>query len=340
MTNSSNKVATFQKPELDHNEGVKKEPVSSAYPVVIAVPAFNEERFVGSVVIQALAYSSCVLVIDDGSQDATADIARKAGAIVITHPTNLGKAQAVNTAFEWSRRNGVQFLVCIDGDGQHKPSEIEKVLAPVLVGEADIVIGSRFLGVKSEIPIYRKFGQHVLTAVTNAATSTSVTDSQSGFRAFSRRAIELFHLSGQGFSAESEMQILIREHKLRLAEVPISAIYREKAKRNPVGHGMQIISNLARLVGQHRPLLFFGVPGLIFLVTGVIWSLFIIDIYVRSRQLAIGYALIDVILILIGILAIFVGLILHSVRAFFLDLKKIVVRMSEPLPVSSVKESE
>ncbi len=294
--------------------------------VTVAIPAYNEERFIGSVVIQALRVTPNVIVIDDGSKDATAYIAEMAGAQVLRHQGNKGKSEALNTALDWSRQRGIQALVFIDGDGQHRPSEIESVLEPILQGQADMVVGSRFLEVKSKIPLYRKFGQHALTTATNIASSVSVTDSQSGFRAFSHKAIELLHFAGTGFSVESEMQFLAKEHSLKVAEVPISVVYQEKAKRNPFAHGMQIISNMAKLVGQHRPLFFFGLPGLICLLVGVGIGLVTTDIYSRSGALAMGYALLSVLMILLGILAVFVGMILHSVKAFFLDLKKSVQR--------------
>lgn len=290
--------------------------------ITVAIPAYNEERFIGSVILQAQRYTASILVIDDGSHDATAEIAEAAGAIVLRHEVNKGKSEAVNTALQWARQHNTQALVFIDGDGQHNPNEINYLLAPIQQGGADMVVGSRFLSVKSKIPTYRQVGQHLLTAATNLASSVSVTDSQSGFRAFSRKAIEVMHFSGTGLSVESEMQFLAKEHGLRVAEVPISVVYHQKAKRNPLSHGMQVISNVARLVGQHRPLLFFGVTGLIFLLIGVVMGTIIFDIYSRTRELAVGYSLIAVMMIVLGSLAIFVGLILHSVKAFFLDLKK------------------
>src|SRR4051812_31722391 len=138
--------------------------------VAVAIPAYNEERFIGSTVLQALQYAPRVVVIDDGSSDATAQIAHWAGAEVIQHEGNRGKSEAVNTALAWARSHDVDALVLVDGDGQHKPGEIAQVLDPVLDGEADLVIGSRFLSVKSRIPIYRTIGQHALTAVTNLAS--------------------------------------------------------------------------------------------------------------------------------------------------------------------------
>ena len=296
--------------------------------LTIAIPAYNEERFIGSIVIQAFQFSPSVVVIDDGSSDKTAYIAEQAGAIVLRHLQNKGKSGALNTALTWARRNGTQVLVFIDGDGQHKPEEVMQVALPVLDGEADIVIGSRFMDIKSDIPAYRKVGQHALTLTTNLTSGVFVTDSQSGFRALSRKAIELLHFNGTGLSVESEMQFLAKEHALTVREVPISVSYHEKAKRNPVSHGMQILTNIVKLVGQGRPLLFFGLPGVIALLCGVGLGLLTANIYSETHMLAIGYALISVLLTLTGILSIFVGLILHSVRAFFLDLRNVIMHES------------
>jgi glycosyltransferase involved in cell wall biosynthesis len=289
--------------------------------VVIAVPAYNEERFIGSVVIQSLRYASDVVVIDDGSRDATAYIAEQAGAYVLRHTVNKGKSEAVNTALLWARARHVEALVFIDGDGQHRPDEIETVLAPVLAGEADMVVGSRFLEVKSAIPAYRKVGQHAFTAITNVASSVPVTDSQSGFRAFSRKAIETLHFTGTGLSVESEMQFQAKEHGLVITEVPISVVYAEKAKRSPVAHGLQILSNLTKLVSQHRPLFFFGLQGGLLLFAGLFMAALTWEVYNAGHVLAVGYALGAVLLLILGILTLFVGLILHSIRSFFIDLK-------------------
>lgn len=289
---------------------------------VVVIPAYNEERFIGSVVLQALQYTSLVVVIDDGSQDSTAAIAKRGGAVVISHKLNEGKSAAINTALGWARLNQVQTLVFLDGDGQHRPSDILQVAKPILSGEADMVVGSRFLTTRSKIPTYRKVGQHLLTQATNLASSVQLSDSQSGFRAFSRRAIELLNFTGTGLSVESEMQFLVREHALQVVEVPIAVIYHEKAKRNPFNHGLEILSNVMKLISQHRPLFFFGLAGLFSLLIGITMGLVILEIYVRTHELAIGYSLISVLFLILGVISLFVGLILNSLRAFYLDLKK------------------
>jgi glycosyltransferase involved in cell wall biosynthesis len=261
-------------------------------------------------------------VIDDGSSDRTADVAEAAGALVIRHERNAGKGAAVNTAFREARRRGALALVLIDGDGQHRAEDIAPVLRPVLDGEADVAVGSRFLDVKSEIPAYRKIGQHALTAATNLSSGVRLTDSQSGFRAFSRAAIEALTFRGSGFSVESEMQFLIREYGLRPAEVPIGVVYEEPAKRNPVGHGLAVLHGIVRLVSQGRPLLFFGMPGLVVLLLGLSLGAYVVRIYERTEALAIGYAMITVLLTIVGVLAIFVGLMLNATRAILLEVRR------------------
>jgi len=285
--------------------------IQPALLVTIAIPAYNEERFIGSVVIQALRYTDDVIVIDDGSQDGTAYIAEQAGARVLRHVVNKGKSEAVNTALTWARQRGTSALVFIDGDGQHRPDEVDRVLAPVLAGEADMVIGSRFLAVKSNIPAYRQVGQHLFTAMTNMASNVPVTDSQSGFRAFLRRAIELLHFTGTGLSVESEMQFAAKEHNLAITEVPISVVYAEKAKRNPIAHGLQILGNIVHMVSQNRPLFYFGLQGTAFLAAGTFMAAVTTDVFSHTHVLAVGYALAAVLLLILGILTLFVGLILN-----------------------------
>lgn len=290
--------------------------------VIAAIPAYNEARFIGSIVLQAARYVDLVLVIDDGSRDQTAAIAEAAGALVLRHEQNQGKGEGLNTAFTEARRLGARCLVLIDGDGQHEASEIPAVIAPILAGEADMAVGSRFLEVRSDIPTYRKVGQHSLTMATNLTSGVRLTDSQSGFRAFSAAAIEALSFRGTGFSVESEMQFLAREHKLRVAEVPISVVYEEPAKRNPISHGLVVLNGIIRLVSQGRPLFFFGVPGTVLMLLGTLLSLRIVFVYQETKILALGYAMIVLLMMTIGILAIFTGIILHSIRVLLSDLEK------------------
>ena len=240
--------------------------------IIAVIPAYREDRFIGSVVLKARTYVDHVIVVDDGSPDQTAIVAQEAGAEVIVHSVNQGKAKALTTGFQRALELGAGVVVILDGDGQHNPAEIPQVIAPIVEGRADMVIGSRFQGTKSKIPVWRQFGQHSLTLMTNVASGVASTDSQSGFRAFARAALSTFNISARGFSVESEMQFWAREQRLRIVEAPISVVYAERAKRSPIAQGLQVINGILQLVSQMRPLLCFGLTGLLITLFGIgVW---------------------------------------------------------------------
>ncbi len=290
--------------------------------VVALIPAYNEERCIGSVVLRAREFVDAVIVVDDGSCDATARIAEAAGATVIRHKTNSGKGQALTTGFRAARALRPEVLIVLDSDGQHKPDEIPLLLEAMAVQGVDMVVGSRFRDQEQldKIPGGRRIGLRAVTTMTNVFSGVAVTDSQSGFRAFSSRALNLLTFRGAGFSVESEMQFLARTHNLSVAEVSISADYDDPAKRNPVVQGFDVVNGVLRLVGQTRPLLFLGGPGVVVLLTGLFMGLFVVSIYASSQKLAVGYALISVLCVVVGALSLFSGIILHSTRALLLSL--------------------
>ena len=289
---------------------------------VAVIPAYNESRFIGSVVLEARKHVCRVIVVDDGSADTTAAIARDAGASVIVMDENGGKAQAVMAGLQRASLLSPQAVVLLDGDGQHDATEIPSLLEPVLNGVADLVIGTRFGAITSHIPGWRKVGQHALTHFTNFASGVSSTDSQSGFRAFAADILPLVNFTTSGFSLESEMQFIARENDLRVCEVPISVVYAERAKRNPVKQALQVINGVLKLVGMNRPLLFFAIPGVSLLLFGTIVGLLIVRIYQQTTELAVGYALICIMLLIIGTTATSTGIILHSLRAWLLNWKQ------------------
>jgi len=296
--------------------------------LIALIPAFNEERFIGSVVLKARKYVDTVMVIDDGSRDLTAEIAHAAGAIVIRHETNRGKGRALQSGFQKARELDAQAVVVLDADGQHRPEEIPTVVAPILNGEADIVIGSRYLDRKSRVPFIRIWGHKVFTSVTNWLTGTHLTDSQSGFRAFSKNAVQNINFESKDFSVESEMQFLAERQDLKLVEIPVVIRYPDQPKRPVITHGVSVLNGILRMVGQYRPLLFFGVPGMIVLLIGLLWGAYVVEIYSIAHTLAVGYALISVMLSIIGMFSLFTGIILHSIRALLYEL--IATRVGSP----------
>jgi glycosyltransferase involved in cell wall biosynthesis len=299
-----------------------KESGSNGHHRIIAViPAYNEERFIGSVVLKTRQYADAVIVVDDGSIDATGKIAEAAGAVVVQHPQNLGKGVALSTGFCRARELDPAVVVTLDADGQHSPEDVTCVAAPVLDGQADIVVGSRYLEKKSRVPLHRVWGHLVFNLLTNQVSGVPVTDSQSGFRAFSPLALcALSSLHSNGFSVESEMQLQARDHSLRVTEVPIKIHYYDKPKRPVVIHGLMVLNGILRLMGQQHPLLFFGLPGTVILLAGLLWGTWVVGIYGRTQVLALGYALLSMLLFIVGSLGIFAGITLHSTRELILEL--------------------
>ena len=288
--------------------------------VLVAVPAFNEERFIGSVVHEVLMLGFECLVIDDGSSDRTAAIAAAAGAQVVRRERNEGKAAALNAAFEFARDKGVSVLVAMDGDWQHNPHEILDLIEPIRMGVADVVTGSRFLpSARGHVPTFRGLGMRVLTVSSSLISGQATTDSLSGFRAFGRSAIEAFTFKSQGFSAEFEMQFMARANGLRHHEVPITARYQDPAKRNVLSYGLHVLNGLIRLGARFRPLLFFGVPSAGTLLVGLVMGLFVVDTYQRFSVLVAGPAFLAVLLLILGSIGLFAAVLLHVVRGMSVD---------------------
>ncbi|RXE56526.1 hypothetical protein ABH15_06395 [Methanoculleus taiwanensis] len=283
--------------------------------VLAGIPCYNEEVSIGSVVLKAHRYVDEVLVIDDGSKDDTARVAKKAGATVIRHEKNQGKAAGVKTAIRYAREHPFDLLVLLDGDGQHKPEEIPALAKPILYGEADLVIGSRFLdGNNGSVPIYRRFGQTILTLLTNAASVQKTTDSQSGFRALNRTAMESLTVESDGYSIESDMISHLAEKGIRILETPITAIYDvpHKHKKNPFSHGYDIVAAIFGEIGYKRPMLLFGLTGAILLCASLFLGSYAFTIFSDSGVMPFGFTVAFGILLILGMLLIVAGLILNS----------------------------
>lgn len=282
--------------------------------VIVAIPCYNEEVAIGSVIIRSLKYANKVLVIDDGSEDKTGEIAKLAGAEVITHKTNMGKGAGIKDAFNYIKDTGADVLVVIDGDGQHNPDEIPALVDPILNGEADIVNGSRFLENNgNNVPGYRRIGQEILTAATNTGTRLNITDTQNGFRAFSKKTFGIFSFRQNGMAIESEMLIDAAQAGARIKEVPINVRYDvEGSTMDPVTHGIGVLNPILNIVSQERPLLFFGVPGILLLMVAGIFCLMVIDIFNRTKVVAVGYSLIFMLFTILGSFSVFTSLMLWS----------------------------
>ncbi len=180
-----------------------------------------------------------------------------------------------------------EVVITIDADLQHRPEDLLRVAQPVLENAADIVIGSRYLTNKSVVPRHRILGHQFFNYLTALASGTQVSDSQSGYRAFSPKACRhLFHSAG--FTVESEMQFIAREHNLRIMEVPITIQYTDKPKRSVWKQGLMVLGGILKLIGQYRPMLFFGVPGISLLLAGIALGIWVVERFKQVGELAVG----------------------------------------------------
>jgi glycosyltransferase involved in cell wall biosynthesis len=199
--------------------------------VLAIVPAYDEEGAIGRLVDEIRAFDPAfdVVVVDDGSTDATAEVAAARGAAVVVLPFNLGIGGAVQTGFRYALERGYELAVRLDGDGQHDPAELGKLLAPLERGEADIVTGSRFVVGRGEYrpPLARRLGITWFARLVSLFTRQRVTDTTSGFQALNRRGIELFARDYPNDYPEVEATLLVHKCGLRLVEVPVEMRERE-----------------------------------------------------------------------------------------------------------------
>ena len=246
--------------------------VSKGHPQIsVIIPTCNEEVAIGSVVLGAKQFSDQVIVIDDGSTDRTAQMAELAGAKVIRLDQNSGKAHALMCGLQMPENAGCDAIVVMDGDGQHRPEDIVSVTGPVIAGEADLVIGSRFMAEGNNVPGHRQLGQKVLNRFTNIGSKVKVSDTQSGLRALSAKAIDNLDFASENYNIESDMIVHFASRGLIIKEVPISVRYDvpNGHKKNALPMGMGLMGNVIATVGYKRPLIAFGIPGMILMLAGL-----------------------------------------------------------------------
>ena len=214
--------------------------------IVAGLPMYNEEETIGSVVTQVKRYVDSVICVDDGSSDSSAKIAEACGALVHRHRVNRGYGGALKSLFAKARELEADCLIILDSDGQHLPSDIPKLLEPIGNGDADFVIGSRFVegGGSEDMPAYRRLGIKVITAASNLSSDLEIQDTQSGFRAFSKLAIERLRFDSEGMELSLEMLEDAHEKKLKITEVPTVIRYDVPKGSNftALSHGFTVLA--------------------------------------------------------------------------------------------------
>ena len=255
--------------------------------VTIGIPAFNEEKNIAKIIVKLKKIYDEIIVCNDGSADLTGEIAENLGAIVINHKQNLGYGAGINSIIKKSKEIDTDILVTFDADGQHKVEDVKKVIEPIKNGDADLVIGSRFLSkTKEKIPEYRKIGINIITKVTNAGLKKKITDSQSGFRAYSKDLISKLDISDMGMGISTEILIKTNSLGFRITEIPITILYEGKTStQNPISHGTSVLFSTIKYTSIEHPLKFYGIPSLIFFVIGLSFTFLSIDYYMEVGRI-------------------------------------------------------
>ena len=280
---------------------------------LVCIPAYNEEGIIGDMVKRSKLYADKVIVCDDGSTDDTAKIAKDAGAQVISHTKNDGYGAAIITLFDLARKENADIVITLDGDGQHNPDQIPLLTNTLLENNVDVVIGSRFLDSTSETPGYRKRGIKIITSAANFGADFKVSDSQSGFRAYSKQAIESIHPTETGMAVSTEILLKISNKGLSVAEVPITVSYnKDSSTAHPVPHGIVVLMNTLKFISVKHPILFYGIPGIALIVIGSILGYQFLDAYLHKQVLFLGSLMATIILFLVGTILCVTAVILFS----------------------------
>ena len=283
--------------------------------LTIGIPAFNEEKNIAMIITKLKKISDSIIVCDDGSSDLTGEIARGLGVMVISHSKNIGYGAAIRSLFLRAKELNSDILITFDADGQHRIEDISSVINPIKEKVADIVIGSRFLDKKSEdIPNYRKLGIKLITKVTNMSIKEKLTDSQSGFRAYSKKTLEKISPVDNGMGVSTEILIKSSNLGLTIAEVPIKVNYEgETSTHDPISHGTSVILSTLKFTSIHNPLKFYGIPGMIFLIIGLVFIAWTIQIYAVTQEIITNISLIGIGCIVLGAVFLMSAVILFSI---------------------------
>jgi glycosyltransferase involved in cell wall biosynthesis len=300
---------------------------------LVIIPCYNEETTIGSVVLKAKNYIKNILVINDGSTDDTAKIAKSAGAYILSHKKNYGKSTALKNGFKYALKKNFDYVITIDGDGQHNPDEIPFLLTNIQNNGDDIVLGFRSNN-KLEMPGWRRFGKNILDYITSFGNGGYVVDSQNGFRAFNKKAMIALspNLNGKNYCSESEQLIKAHELGLGVSQVNVSCKYKNLKKtstQNPASHGFSVLRYIIWLVAERHPLLFIGLPGFILIILGLFFGIQTLQYYNQTHVFLISYAILVSILLIIGVLAMFIGLVLNVLPRIIRNAKSIEKNIEE-----------
>ena len=282
--------------------------------VIIGIPAYNEEKNIAVIITKLKKITDKIIVCDDGSMDLTSKISEGLGATVIKHEKNLGYGAAIRSIFLKAKEMNGDVLVTFDADGQHRIEDIENVTTPIINQEAELVIGSRFLDdSEKEVPQYRKVGIKVITKITNASIKEKLTDSQSGFRAYSKKVVDELNPSELGMGISTEILIKASSKNFKIVEVPIKILYSgDTSTHNPISHGSSVILSTIKYTSIEHPLKFYGIPSVIFFIIGLSFTYLSAQYYAEIGRLNTNLTIVAAGTVLIAVVLLITSILLYS----------------------------
>ena len=295
--------------------------VESTVDFSVIIPAYNEELVIGPVIKRLVTHLDNlnrtyeVLVVSDGSTDETNRVVKgfESPVRLIELPYNIGNGAAIKTGI---RRAQGEIIICMDADGQHKISDIKRVIIPIENKQSDIVIGSRFLTESNSVPQYRKLGINIITKVTNSSLSEKLTDSQSGFRAYSKDILKKIIPTDTGMGVSTEILIKSSNAGFKISEVPIDVSYEgDTSTHNPVSHGADVLLSTIKYTAMERPLRFYGIPAMIFFIIGLSFASLSFQYYADVGRLSTNLTLVAGGTILIGVILAVTSVLLFSLTS-------------------------
>src|SRR5215208_7629859 len=288
--------------------------------ILVCIPAYNESKTIGDIVLKAKNHATEIIVYDDGSSDNTSEVAKAAGADnVIRNPENSGYGVAIRTLFQAAKERNADIMVTIDSDGQHNPDQIPDIIKPIIEEDFEMVAGSRFLDHKDtqRVPRYRSLGIKTITKLTQSASYNNITDSQNGFRAYSRNALLKLNLFENGMPVSTEILLNAKQKNLSLKEVPIEVSYEVEApsSQNSVLHGAGLIFTLMQFISLRHPLASYGIPGVALLIVAAVLANNALDLFSKNGYVSTNLVMVSVGTGVIGAVLLVTSTILYTLTA-------------------------
>lgn len=285
---------------------------------IAIIPAYNEESTIEDIIKGTSRFVDEVLVINDGSTDRTAGLAKNTGATVIDNIVNRGLGKTIKRGYDEALKRGADIIIQIDADGQYDPEEIPTLIQPIIDNKADLVLGSRLEKLKYEMPRLKKQGNKAFSWLLRCLTGADIRDGQTGFRAIRKEVLETIQLRGD-FTYTQEMIIKTAKEGWRIESVPINFYQRSAGESrlisSPLDYAWRAWIIIFRTMREYHPLTFFGLPGLIFILSGLFMGTAIVYKFALAGWIGHTPAVIlTALLIITGIQLMFIGLIADMIK--------------------------